>query len=158
MSKSIDSKTEQVLDKRALELLGSELQALEVPPARISNLRKKIMRRIDTEKLPDLSDYVTIRANEGEWEEIAPKLHKKLLHLDPKTGVESYLLRAEPGAETPPHVHDHDEVCLVLEGEVEYDEFKLTRGDYHYASKGSQHSMARTQNGALLFLQTALAA
>lgn len=158
MKKITSTEIDQVLDNEIVELLGSDLQALDLPAAQMTNLRMQIMQRIDDEVAEQADTFVTIRADEGVWEEIAPKLYRKVLRFDPETGVESYLLRAEPGAEAPPHMHEHDELCLVLEGEVEFDNVHLKAGDYHFAARGSQHSMARTQAGVLLFLQTAIAA
>lgn len=156
MSKPIDPKTEQTLDQETLELLGNELQSLLLPPERMKKLRARVMERIDDEVSSASAGFVTIRSNEGPWIEIAPLIHKKVLHTDPETGVEAYLLRAEPGAVAPPHEHDYDEYCVVLEGEVDFDEIHLEAGDYHFAPRGSVHSTARTQTGALLYLQTAV--
>lgn len=158
MSKAGRPDVDQVLDNETVELLGNDLQPLELSASRLSELRSRIVRRIDDDMEQQTTAYVTIRAGEGIWVEIAPKIHKKVLHFDPQTGVESYLLRAEPGAEAPPHKHEYDELCLVLEGEVEFDNVHLKAGDYHFAARGSQHSMARTQTGVLLFLQAAIAA
>lgn len=158
MKKITSTEIDQVLDEDMVELLSSDLQPLDLPAAQMAKLRSRIMQRIDEEEAQQADAFVTIRADEGVWEEIAPKLYRKVLRSDPQTGVEAYLLRAEPGAEAPPHMHEYDELCLVLEGEVEFDNVHLKAGDYHFAAKGSQHSMARTQTGVLLFLQTAIAA
>lgn len=158
MSKPIKQKTEQVLDTGTLELLGGALQPLNVPAESLKKLKSSIMDQVDAEEKAARPSLVTIHSSEGNWEQIAPKIHKKVLRLDLDTGAEAYLLRAEPGAEAPPHDHDLDEYCLVLEGEVDFDDLHLQAGDYHFAAKGSRHSAARTQTGALLYIQTALAA
>jgi len=159
MSKKSNPESAQALDQKTLELLGSELQPVALPAERMQKLRTRVMQRIDNEKEANLSlDLVTIRSDEGPWVEIAPGLRKKVLHFNPDTGEESYLLRAEPGAQTPPHDHEFDELCLVLEGDVAYDNVKLKAGDYHFAPKGSHHSTARTINGTLVFLQNRIAA
>jgi len=98
---------------------------------------------------------VTIRADEGQWIEIEPLLERKLLKVDHETGIESYLLRLQPGAAPQRHQHDADELCLVLEGDVSFDDIHLRAGDYHCARKGSWHGRASTVQGALLFLQSA---
>ncbi len=157
MSKSIHQEHERVLDAETVEMLGNELQPIALSPERMQGLKARIMDKIDME-VPVQPDLVTIRSSEGAWVEIAPKLHKKVLRADPETGVEAYLLRAEPGAEAPPHDHDLDEYCLVVEGEVDFDDYHLECGDYHFAPKGSRHSAARTQTGVLLYIQTAMAA
>lgn len=158
MNKTIDPEFEQVLDNETLEQLGDALQPVALSDDRRHALRARIMQRIDAEATQPSELFVTIRSDEGDWEEIAPKIHRKVLHFNPDTGVESYLLRAEAGAEAPPHRHDHDELCLVLEGEVDFDDVHLEAGDYHFAARGSRHSAAHTQTGAVLFIQTAVAA
>ncbi|MEN8133275.1 MAG: cupin domain-containing protein [Pseudomonadota bacterium] len=102
------------------------------------------------------TDFITLRADEG-WFELAPKIEKKVLHIDHEAGTESYLLRVQPGAEVPPHTHAGDELCVVLEGEVTYEGgLRLQAGDYHMAKRGSTHQHARSETGALVYLQGAL--
>ena len=150
MTNQHDDSSDNKLDKTTLNLLAEAQQPVDVPADRVARMRKKLLQDIK----PSLPlDYITIRADEGEWEEIAPKIYKKVLHLDTKTGNESYLLRAEPGAVAPAHDHDHDELCFVLEGEIEFDHVSLKAGDYHFAPKGSQHSDARTHTGAVVLMQ-----
>jgi quercetin dioxygenase-like cupin family protein len=158
MSKSNEPEPEQLLDHATLELLANALRPVPLPLERMPGLRARVMERIDAEGTSTPAGFVTIRAAEGAWIEIAPKIHKKVLYSDPDTGVEAYLLRAEPGAEAPPHKHDHDEFCLVLEGQVDYADLHLNSGDYHFAPRGSTHSTATTRTGALLYLQTTRAA
>lgn len=146
---------DDVLDQETLELLSSDPAALDVPAERLQSLRRRVMRHIDQETAGVERSFRTIRAADGPWIEIAPKLRKKVLFVDPVTGAESYLLQADPGAEAPGHRHDRDEHCLVLEGDVTFEDgVRLQTGDYHFAPHGSTHGIARTEQGVLVYIQT----
>ena len=153
MTESGKLNQEQVLDRDTLELLGGATARAEQPAQRMAQLRDRVLRRVDEE--PTLSTpYVTIRGDEGAWIEVAPLMTKKILNVNHATGIESYLLRLLPGAAPERHQHDQDELCIVLEGDVSFDDIHLKAGDYHYAQKGSWHGRASTAHGALLFLQS----
>ena len=144
---------ERVLDRDTLELLGSAPALVELPAQRLAQLRDRVLRRVDEEQALS-TPYVTIRGDEGAWIEIAPLMTKKILNVNRATGIESYLLRLLPCAAPERHQHDQDELCIVLEGDVSFDEIHLKAGDYHYARKGSWHGRASTVHAALLFLQS----
>ncbi len=156
MTESNKSRQKDMLDIESLELLGNAAARADLGTARISQLRERVMQRIDDEA--KLSSFLTIRAGDGPWIEIGPLMEKKVLHENHETGIESYLLRLRPGASPDGHLHDDDELCIVLEGDVSFDDVHLKVGDYHFARKGSWHGPASTVNGALLFLQSGLVA
>ena len=156
MSKKTYIKYDDVLDEQTLQLLGEEPNSLDISPQRIRRLRERIMQRVDEEIANTSQSLLTVRSGDGSWVEIAPKIKKKVLFTNAETGTESYLLKAEPGAEAPPHEHEHDEHCLVLEGELIFGEDTYLRaGDYHFAPRGSTHGIARTDVGVLVYIQTA---
>lgn len=152
MDKKINA--EEILDPDVIELLGSDLVPADIAVQYKTRIRERVMARVDTEE-GRCSPYVTIRADEGEWVEIGPLMEKKVLGVDQATGMESYLMRLHPGAATECHEHNEDELCIVLEGDVSFDDIHLQAGDYHLARKGSWHGGANTAHGALLFLQSA---
>lgn len=155
MSKTTINNYDEVLDEQTLQLLGESATVSEATPEQMKNLRECVMQRIDDDTAATAGAFHTVRDHDGEWIEIAPKLQKKVLLANPETGAESYLLRAEPGAEAPPHMHEHDEHCLVLEGEMMFDNgVHLKAGDYHFAPAGSEHSVAHTDVGVLVYIQT----
>lgn len=159
MSSRNDSDKAPVLDNDMLETLGrSQRPADDVlfSAQREDALEAAIMSRIDAESLATESGLVTVRDYDGAWERIAPKIEKKTLRVDTEQGTESYLLRVEPGAEAPPHRHETDEICIMLEGEVRYDDFHLRAGDYHFAPRGSVHGQAHSETGALLFIHAGI--
>lgn len=154
MTKKRNTEMHDGLDQGVLELLGAATVAADLGQDRMHDLRAKVIARLDKDAgiaRPNL----TIRADEGRWIEVEPLLEKKLLNIDDK-GLESYLLRLHPGAAPSNHVHHSDELCIVLEGDVAFDDIRLSVGDCHIARKGSMHGTASTVNGALLFLQAAV--
>ncbi len=149
------TKYDDVLDEQTLQLLAEAPSSLNVSQERMQRLRHRVMERVDDAIAKASQSFLTIRADDGPWIEIAPKIKKKVLFANPETGTESYLLKADPGAEAPPHAHDHDEHCLVLEGEVTFgDGIHLRAGDYHFAPRGSVHGIAHTDVGVVVYIQT----
>lgn len=98
---------------------------------------------------------LTVRAQEGSWRPMAPGVTVKTLWRDRRSGRWSALLRVEPGAVYPPHDHDEDEECLVLEGELRFGDLLLKAGDFHLARKGHRHPEASSPGGCLLYLSGA---
>lgn len=143
-----------VLDRDVLELLGTATAHVELPDSHMQRLRAKVVGSVEVDD-EVAAPYLTIRADEGSWIELEPKMHKKVLDVD-ENGIESYLLRLQPGASPGRHLHDSDELCIVLEGDVSFDDVHLKVGDCHIARKGSCHGTANTVSGALLFLQAAV--
>lgn len=154
MSKSSITNNDEVLDEWTLQLLSDAPAVVNAAPKRMRNLRERIMQQVDDDIANATQSFLIVRHNDGAWIEIAPKVKKKVLYQDPDTGTESYLLRAEPGGEAPPHIHEHDEHCVVLEGELSFDDgVHMEAGDYLFAPAGSEHGIARTDAGVLVFIQ-----
>ena len=149
------NKYNQSLDNDVVEQMAVSVKPEMLSKERTESIKTKIKRRIkkNTSEVDQL--YVTIPAEEGTWVEIAPKIEKKVLDIDPKTNKESFLVRIHPGCDVPGHAHDHDELCLMLEGEVMLGDLHLKAGDFHLARKGSEHGTIRSEQGALLFIQAA---
>lgn len=155
MSKTTITEHNEVLDEHTLQLLGESPAVLDAAPERMARLRDRVMQRVDDDIANAAASFITIHPDDGAWIELTPKIKKKVLFANPETGTEAYLLKAEAGAEAPPHVHAHDEHCLVLEGEVIFDGgIHLRKGDYHFAPGGSEHGVARTDVGVLVYIQT----
>ena len=146
MTKLRENNTGGVLDQDVLALLGAATLPADLPRDRMQQLRTKVIAKLDADT-GLTSPYLTIRANDGTWIELEPLLEKKVLDVD-DNGIESYLLRMQPGATTGRHQHDSDELCIVLEGDVSFDDVHLTVGDCHIARKGSWHGTASTVHGA----------
>lgn len=130
-----------------------EATAAEAPaPASAQRMRERILDRVRQAKATT-GLLTTIRAGEGGWQELLPKIHAKLVHTDGQ--AQSYLVRLEPGAVAPAHPHPNDEECLVLEGELDIGDIHLRAGDYHVARGGAQHGETVSRSGCLLYLRYA---
>ena len=156
MSKTgLNSESEHVLDDDVIGAIGESLVAAPAADERKERLRGRVLEQIAN--APERrSLFDTIREGDGEWIEILPLISKKVLQLDRERGVESYLMRMEPGAKIPAHLHESDELCFVIDGDLAFGDLHLEGGGYHFAHKGSEHGVASTVNGALLFLQSGI--
>ncbi len=99
---------------------------------------------------------ITVRANEGEWRDFAPRVQSKLLWRNAE--AHSLLLRLEPGARVAAHDHPLDEECLMLDGEAFFDDLLLRAGEFQLAPAGTQHGEVTTDVGALLYVYGAAGA
>ena len=67
------------------------------------------------------------------------------------TGVGSYIMRMDPGAETELHTHKGREEYIIIEGDlIEPDGTVLGPGDVVLFGPGTTHN-SRTENGCLIF-------
>lgn len=94
---------------------------------------------------------ITVRAEEGRWEDFLPGVQTKQLWNDGAS--QSMLVRMQPGTRLPDHPHDRDEECLLLEGEVFLGDTLLRAGDYQLAPAGTRHHDVASDVGALLYLR-----
>lgn len=156
MNKPDDPTSDPVLTDEMLSLIGSAQRSVEIEGNHLKELRTRIMGRIDAEEDAEQSGLLTVHADDGCWEQIAPKIEKKVLQVDSQSSTEVYLLRVEAGAVVPAHRHEADELCIILDGEIQYGGSYLRAGDYHFAPKGSVHDEAHFEIGALLFFRAGL--
>jgi anti-sigma factor ChrR (cupin superfamily) len=101
---------------------------------------------------------ITLRAEEGDWQAIAPGVTTKTLRIDPTAGMRTILVRMRPQSTLDEHLHGRDEECFVLEGEIFIGNHRLCRGDMHIARAGSVHARIRSPNGAMLMVRAEIAA
>jgi anti-sigma factor ChrR (cupin superfamily) len=64
----------------------------------------------------------------------------------------SYLLRIEPGATYPEHLHEWREQCVVLEGELERAGKRLSAGEVETFAVGTTHEPVYSERGCLLLV------
>lgn len=95
----------------------------------------------------------TIRSAEGDWQPLAEGIEKKSLFVDQDLDCESFLLRFAPGANLSGHSHSMAEECLLLEGDMSIGELRLTAGDFHVISAGTEHPEISSRNGALVYVR-----
>lgn len=145
---------QEVLDRDILEQLLLASAPLAPAPDRAAALKQRVLSRAREERAAAAGDFVTVRSAAGGWIDYTPQIKVKLLHVDGR--YNSVLVRLAPGATLPEHLHDADEECIVLEGEVYHGDIRVEAGDYHLARKGSRHGVMRSATGALLFVRTTM--
>jgi anti-sigma factor ChrR (cupin superfamily) len=128
------------------------LSAPECAPSRL--LRGRLMDRIasqaERKRGASLqSSFINLRVDQGEWDEIAPGVHVKILFTDGQRGATTTLLRLQPGAKIERHLHSSPEQCYILEGDFRVNNQILGPGDFHVALPGSVHELITTNGGAL---------
>ncbi len=67
-------------------------------------------------------------------------------------GLEMQVVRLEPGAQIPLHIHECPEFIYVLEGELMIGAHRLRRGWASVASVGSVHSDVQSETGCVFLL------
>lgn len=130
------------------ELLAS-MAGLATPVEPPKRLFKAIEAEIDA---GEPGKARTLRADQGDWKKRSSKIWQKILHADPETGRQIYLLRCKPGALIPPHRHKRDEHIFMLEGELQIKKMTLKVGDSQFSPAGSMHAMIKSPTGCLVLV------
>jgi anti-sigma factor ChrR (cupin superfamily) len=144
----------------ALAPLAESLPASEPPPGLFGDILDRIHA---TEAQPGkalprktLPGTITVRALEGGWTEISKGIEVKVLSSNIKLQRQSVLVRMAPGSVYDSHDHPGEEECLVLDGDLSFNGFHLTKGDYHLANSDTIHPPASTRGGCLLYVSMAM--
>ena len=99
----------------------------------------------------------TAWADDATWIETGlPGIRSRVLAVDTARSLVTLLIRAEPGAVYPPHVHHGPEDCLVIRGSVVIDGQVLRPGDFHHADEDSEHGEITTTGGAEVLIVGAI--
>jgi quercetin dioxygenase-like cupin family protein len=135
--------------QRAVE----ELVLVADPVAPAPGLEAKLLERIGGSPKAGAevvsNEPTIVRQDESDWVD-SPQPGVKLRFLHRKRTM---LVKMDPGARYPSHVHALDEQCLVLEGSVQDGEGRIARaGDYVFMAKGSTHPPFFSENGALFLI------
>jgi len=90
------------------------------------------------------------------WEPLAEPgvsgVHVKVLRFDEATGrAPTILLKFEPGATYPSHVHPGGEEIFVLEGDIRLGKDQLFAGDYLYTAPNNVHAV-RSEKGCVVLV------
>lgn len=99
------------------------------------------------------SEAITVRPDQGLWRMLLPGVEIKVLWQDRSADRRSYFLRLAPGAVLPAHGHTAVEECLMLEGDLELGETRLTKGDYHRVPAGIPHPQGMSVGGCVAFVR-----
>lgn len=92
----------------------------------------------------------TVRDNDAGWPAFAPGIQRRVLWQ--RDGQAAMLYFVQPGVQVPHHGHDHDEECLMLQGELFLDDRLLQSGDYQLAPAGTDHRITETDTGVVLYV------
>ena len=103
-------------------------------------------------RLRQPSGMLTIAREQGQWIELAPKVHQKILLSH--AGTLAFLFRMEAGASFLAHEHHGDEESLCLEGEAFVDGHTIRRGDFHFAPRGLGHGVIHSPKGCLIYVRS----
>ncbi|MDJ0893950.1 MAG: cupin domain-containing protein [Alphaproteobacteria bacterium] len=108
----------------------------------------------DAEAAP--AGTLTVRAEQGGWETIAPGVELKILWENPSARRRALLMRMAKGAQYQDHRHSDYEECFVVEGTLSFGDLELRAGDFHVGFKDGAHPTAVSRDGCLLYLSTAM--
>jgi len=135
--------------RRRLQPLDGAAPPLAPAPGSWARLKARIAEeRAEAARTP-----VTVRREEGSWEQRGPGVEVKLLNVDAASGARSFLLRLAPGAEYQEHGHLLDEECYMVSGEATVGELHLEAGDYHLIPRQLRHGRTYSKAGALVFVR-----
>ncbi len=104
----------------------------------------------------ELPGTVTMRANAGEWTDMAPGLRIKMLNQITKIGRQTFMAELSPGAEYVDHDHGQDEEIYMISGDLIIGDFVLNAGDFHVAHAGKHHPTHRSRTGCVCIISQAI--
>lgn len=133
---------------KPISILGFSASPI-IPP---SSLKEQLFKQVrgKTKPIHKQSQYPgfsIVRANEGEWEEIAKGVSLKHLFVDRERGYATALVRMDPGVGFPTHRHVETEECYVLEGDIQMGGQLFKEGDYVRAEEDSIHDGIYSEHG-----------
>lgn len=129
---------------------AAPVEAREELLARIAaEPRHKTKQTTSSEVLPA---FLTIRACEGEWQEVAPGAFFKQLFVNNVRQTITWLVKMEPGSHLPKHRHLGVEESIILTGDCWANGEEFGPGDYRCALPGSVDESVYTVGGTTLLL------
>ena len=133
--------------RQAASLLAESIAPVAPAPA----LKDRLMTRIaNYDTMKPLAD---VRSHDDTWKLSGiPGVDIKPLFKDKQTGMSTYLLRMEPGSHLPAHYHHDVEQCLVVKGDIRWDELVYEEGDFVVMGKDTPHPALHTVHGNILLL------
>lgn len=96
--------------------------------------------------------FLYVRESQGEWAEVMTGVRVKQLYEDPDRKYSTVLVRMDPGATFPDHIHAEAEECYIIEGDLHMGGHKFGVGDYIRADAHSVHEAISSENGCFLIV------
>ena len=127
---------------------GLALSAPEAAPP--LELFGRLMERVRSESFTFLPDSQRAWIGAG-----VPGVELCQLHLDTAQERQTLLIRMEPGATLPQHLHGGTEECFIVRGDLRDRDLRLQATDYIRFEKGTSHSVV-TEQGCLLYVTSSL--
>ncbi len=146
------------LPQALLDELGCGVTPLMPAPARAADLRARVMSSLKDVRQESSELSLAIAAvrditsmAEQRWEQ--RWLGIELCMLRETADSRSYLMRMQPGSSLPAHIHDQDEVSMIIEGEAWVgDEHLMVAGDFQFMPAGVAHATIRSPAGCIAFI------
>jgi len=153
------------LDGDELAFLGESLAPLAPDAAVRERILARVFARVTPESTAEAATaapagtaafapaepVLTVRADDGDWTEIGPGAHQRVMHDDGR--FRTLLVRLAAGASLPPHDHGHAEECFVVEGDIWLSGLQMRRGDYQRVPAGIPHVDIHSDGGCLLHVR-----
>lgn len=111
------------------------------------------VRDLVTGLMPSSENLVTLRSDEGHWQRLATGVDMRLLH--ERDGVQSCMLRFEPGTALRNVPSGAERELLVVSGEVYFGRNTAGSGDYQVAPADGVCPEIASDEGAVLFIRGA---
>jgi len=151
---------EQLMRSFNLTIGSMGITAEEIRPR--PAVKEKIFDLIDADLAQttarEVSPFLFVFANEGEWISIDDGVTAKILSEDHQRKTTTMLIKMAPGSRIASHHHDGAEELYVLDGECHCAGRHLKTGDYHRAAAHSNHDVTTTETGCLMLVIAPLAA
>ena len=140
----------EILDQATLGLIAEALKPVPLSTELQSRMRARVLA--DAKK----PHTEVVLADEGEWKPLLPGITIKTLRLDREKGTQTSLWKLESGSRVPPHPHNKEEECMVMQGYVMHDGRRYVAGDFLFARPGVVHSDFFAPEGAVLMIRSEL--
>ncbi len=100
---------------------------------------------------------LVVSAADGEWQPTGVEgVSAKPLFVDPEEDRVTMLVRMEPGATYPAHLHGGAEESFILEGDLSDGEVSLRAGDYLRKDGGTVHEAQSSDTGCFMLIVSSL--
>jgi quercetin dioxygenase-like cupin family protein len=147
----------EMKDLNELERTVSALAFLAEPIAPSSSVKDNLFAQINADSKnksssSEISQKVTVRADEGSWIKFEKGVQIKLLFSDPANQTVTTLLRMRPGSVIPRHKHIGVEQCYVISGDMVVGDTQYTAGDFFVAMPDTIHETITSANGGVILI------
>lgn len=138
-----------------LEMVAAPLAYLLPPETPSADLFARIAAKAGIET--GVPGFFVCRSSENGWKPAGEGIRVRSLSSRQAGGRVTILMEMQPGAILPPHEHEADEECYVVEGEFEMEGTVYRTGDFLIARKGSVHPAVASPKGCRVLLSMATA-